>query len=242
MCRISWLRHVRKWRMMQVCRFCLAWRMTAAVVWHGPRYEPFAYVLLEKEEYKQMSFISVIAKEKFITVMSDNGAAGSENTPQPEEHVVRVGDREFVATAGGDREARAVIAKHVEDLLKEGTPYDRILVILQMTLSAFSEKSKSIMTAFGGVNKDGDVEVCTYDHNSRAERHLKPRGEEIAYFFLAEGAGKYGNLYELLQSYWKETGTETPSAMIQSQKLLNRYVASKDEDVHASTVKLVLKK
>ncbi|WP_172195520.1 hypothetical protein [Saccharibacillus qingshengii] len=189
-----------------------------------------------------MSFISVIAKEQFITVMSDSGAAGSEHTPQPEQHVVKVGEKEFVATAGGDREAREVIAKHVSDLLEEGTPYDRILVILQMTLSAFSEKGKSVMTAFGGVNREGDIEVCTYDPNSHAERHLKPRGTEIAYFFLAEGAGKYGNLYELLQSYWKETGTESPSAMIQSQKLLNRYVASKDSDVNLSTAKLVLKK
>ncbi|MCQ4086916.1 hypothetical protein [Saccharibacillus sp. JS10] len=190
-----------------------------------------------------MSFISVIAKEKFITVMCDNGAAaGSEHTPQPEEQVVKVGEREFIAIAGGDREARAVIVKHVKDLLVEGTPYDRILVILQMTLSGFSEKGKSIMTAFGGVNANGDVEVCTYDHNSHAERQLKPRGSEVAYFFLAEGAGKYGNLYELLQNFWKETGTDTPSAMIQSQKLLNRYVASKDEDVNAATFKLVLKK
>ncbi|QDH22554.1 hypothetical protein [Saccharibacillus brassicae] len=189
-----------------------------------------------------MSFISVIAKENFITVMSDNGANGSEHTPQPEEHVVKVGEREFVATAGGDREARETIAKHISGLLEEGTPYDRILVILQMTLAVFSEKGKSVMTAFGGVNREGEIEVCTYDPNSHAERHLKPRGSEIAYFFLAEGAGKYGNLYELLQSYWKETGTDTPSVMIQSQKLLHRYVASKDEDVSASTVKLVLKK
>ncbi|NGZ75830.1 hypothetical protein [Saccharibacillus alkalitolerans] len=189
-----------------------------------------------------MSFVSVIAKENFITVMSDSSAAGSENTPQPEEHVVRVGEQEFVATAGGDREAREVIAKHISGLLEEGTPYDRILVILQMTLSAFSEQGKSVMTAFGGVNRGGEIEVCTYDPNSRAERHLKPRGTEVAYFFLAEGAGKYGNLHELLQGYWKETGTETPSAMIQSQKLLNRYVASKDDTVSSSTVKLVLKK
>lgn len=189
-----------------------------------------------------MSFISVIAKENFITVMSDSGSNGSEHTPQPEEHMVKVGESEFVATAGGDREARETITKHVSGLLKEGTPYESILVVLQMTLDVFSEKGKSVMTAFGGVNHEGDIEVCTYDPNSRAERHLKPRGSEIAYFFLAEGAGKYGNLYELLQSYWKESGTETPSAMIQSQKLLNRYVASKDEDVSLSTVKLVLKK
>ncbi|GGN92083.1 hypothetical protein [Saccharibacillus kuerlensis] len=189
-----------------------------------------------------MSFISVIAKENFITVMSDSEAVGSESTPNPEQHVVKVGEKEFVATAGGDREAREVIAKHISDLLIEGTPYDRILVILEMTLAAFSEKGKSVMTAFGGINASGEIEVCTYDPNSRAERHLKPRGSDIAYFFLAEGAGKYGNLYELLQNYWKETGTETPSAMIQSQKLLNRYVASKDEDVSTSTVKLVLKR
>lgn len=189
-----------------------------------------------------MSFISVIAKENFITVMSDSVASGSEHTTQPEEHVVKVGEKEFVALAGGDRQARETIAKHIAGLLEEGTPYERILVILQMTLNAFSEKSKSVMTAFGGVNRSGMIEVCTYDPNSHAERRLAPRGSEIAYFFLAEGAGKYGNLYELLQNYWKETGTETPSAMIQSQKLLNRYVASKDEEVGTSTVKLVLKK
>ncbi|MDO3408838.1 hypothetical protein QWJ34_03575 [Saccharibacillus sp. CPCC 101409] len=189
-----------------------------------------------------MSFVSVIAKEKFITVMSDSAAGGSEDTPQPEEHVVKVGEKQFVATAGGDRESREVITKHIVSLLGEGTPYDRILVILQMTLASFFENGKSVLTAFGGINESGNIQVCTYDPISRAERDMTPRGDEIAYFFLSEGAGKYGNLYELLQGYWKETGTDTPSSIIQSQKLLNRYVASKDEDVSKETVKLVLKK
>ena len=191
-----------------------------------------------------MSFVSVVAREKFISVMSD-GRVVDLNTQKVKQEdykkFISIDNNAFVAYTG-IKELCEMVATNIEKSIRKGLEFSEILVVIRIAVAQFIQKQHTVMFAFGGINKNNQVEVFSYNSRDESTNHFLPKGDEIAYVFLSNGSTAESMLEEKFKSILRETGIDSPSSFVQAQKLLNRYVASIDPTVNNNTFRLIIKK
>ncbi|AHV96610.1 hypothetical protein [Paenibacillus sabinae] len=193
-----------------------------------------------------MSFVSILGRENFLSVMSDGKLLGENNEVLQEDYqnFINIGNSAFIAFAGSQGPC--------EELSVQMLPYfdekTDFAAIHQALVDFFkvddpSQRDVKIMIAFGGINLEGRIEFYTIDSGTSTSERYLPEGEDIKFCFLRSGElltdlNVKGKMIELLRT----TGAGTPTECISAQKLLNDYAADHDASVNKKTTRMVIKK
>lgn len=191
-----------------------------------------------------MSFVSIIASPNFITVMSDgqvtrDGVVIKDDYPK----FKKISPKQFIAYTG--------VKEYCEEIVNQ-VPYtpkmynlaDITNQIERVVIDPNLVKHK-LHFGIGGVDVNEDVVFYTVENQKeRIVNYFKPKNiDDINYAFFESGhANIQINLSIKLIEYLRTTGFNTPSKCLKAQKLLNDFVASKDETVNNKTFYLSIKK
>lgn len=191
-----------------------------------------------------MSFVSVVAREKFITIMSDGRVSNKMTKEILDENkvkFVKIGDNGFVAFAGIS-EICDLIVPIIGQLLESGHEFNDILTTMSKVLRENSRPGLFVTIAFGGINKNGNIEICSVENSSHSTTNFKPKGKEINYLFLRNPTIPHQELNQKFLDLIETNGKNTPTEFIKSQTILNSWVADRDSSVNKNITSLIIEK
>ncbi|MEK4006480.1 hypothetical protein [Paenibacillus sp. FSL H3-0333] len=191
-----------------------------------------------------MSFVSIVARENFINVMSDGRVTGSNDEVVDEEYQKYVSnDKSFIAFAG-TLETCEMVVRDIKEIVFDNKDYVGAIYVLLGVFKQIKleEKGMKVMMALGGVNKIGEIEFYTVDSIKKEAQTYIPKDDDIAYAFLNNTEHEDVTLKSEFIGILKETGFDTPSKSIQAQRLMNNNVADRDKSVNKKTFRAVIKK
>lgn len=191
-----------------------------------------------------MSFVSVIARESFLTVMSDGRVIDRNDCIIDEAYQkFSCDEKSFIAYAGS-REVCEMITRDIRDLVFNDRDYVGATLVLVQVFEQLKLESHGlkVMMALGGVNKQEEIELNTVDSIKKETLSFKPKGSDIDYAFLNNIKNNKVDFQTKLVELLKQTGIDTPSNTIQAQRLLNNYISDLDISVNKKTFRAVVKK
>ncbi|OKP91312.1 hypothetical protein [Paenibacillus sp. P32E] len=200
-----------------------------------------------------MSFISVVATEKFVTIMADGRVVNMDSGEIIEENFIKylqVNEKAFIAFTG-TKDTGEAMAETIARRIIEGEDFAKIHQILIGTIESLKEiitDSRPVSIAFGGFNKEGEAELRSYASKSKQTLQFKPKGHEFATTLMtgANSSLDEKDLHVVFEGFMREAMhgniDPSPSQIIQAQKLMNKYVSERDYTVNNITSRLVLKK
>ncbi len=188
-----------------------------------------------------MSFVSIIAREDFISIMSDGRVCGPNGIPIQEDYqkFVRVDERFFVAFAGHKEPCELFLRN--SGLLSPRT-YDVELFSaeIQSKLIAGPSRKHKILLALGGFNHHEEIVFSTFSTIQPKMQLFRPKGDDISYAFLNNSSVRSAQLEELLIEALKVSGFQTPDQIREGQTQLNSAVSAMDESVNSTVFNAVI--
>lgn len=194
-----------------------------------------------------MRLVSIVAKENFLSIMSDDDSLlgnGTQISNEEYHEYVAIGDFGYLAY-GGDRSYGERLSQEIRTSFSEKTDFEEIVSYVENSLTKADFKSRGgfVTVSFGGVNSKGNIELFSITSEFLDMHRMSPSGRDYRYCVLYnEGKDDKRIESEIIFKYLKETGHETPSQVIQAQKLLNNHTAANDKNVNRKTSKLLIKK
>jgi len=190
----------------------------------------------------RMSFVSVIATEKFITVMSDGlvyNMITDEEIEQRYQKFRKISENQFIAF-GGDR---GLAEKVVEDIGYQNEERELLPIaasIRETLIKEVSPQVASCQVILGGIEKN---EIVFYSFNNDEKQELlmkKPKGIDGEYSFL--GSRENGlDLDKEMGKIYSKYGFKTPTKALKVQKELNDVVSKVDPSVNRITFNLTIR-
>lgn len=192
-----------------------------------------------------MSFVSIVATTGFVTVMSDGRVkdiVSGEIIQEDFQKFIKANDSKAFIAYAGNRESCEPIALNLKNAIEEGISFDIVQTILISAVRKLIPEHLTVMFALGGLNSDNEIEFYSFNSRENTNSHFKPANDVISYTFLNNtGIARKDFEGEFVKNL-RETGFQSPTSTIQAQKLLNRYIASRDETVNNTTFRLSIKK
>jgi hypothetical protein len=190
-----------------------------------------------------MSFISVFAKENFMTVVSD-GLVVNINTGEELERNYKkfrkISENQFVAF-GGNKGIAEMVAEEIGYQNHELDLHEVALNLRERLIQEVKPEKANILLAVGGI-QGGEI-IC-YSFSNDPNQELKtqvPKGDTIEYVFLSTDQAELG-LIQQAQLLAQRYGHRSPTKTKKIQKELNDFVAQKDKTVNRVTFDLTIKK
>lgn len=200
--------------------------------------------MISRKWGNSMSFVSVIAREDFITVVSDGQVTrDSEVIQNSYKKFTKISNKQFVAYTG-IKEICEALVNEIEYKGNELHDLNHIAMELNEKIKVFPYDTLTVMFIVGGIDETGNIEFHTLNNDpSEKLRSFYPVNDDLNYGFLSNGKleGKI-NLTVNLIEHFKTTGFNTPNKCIRAQKLLNSDVEKIDETVNNVTFDLTIKK
>lgn len=190
-----------------------------------------------------MSFVSVIAKENFITVMSDglvyNSITGEE-LEQGYKKFRKISENQFIAF-GGSKDLAEEVIKQIGYQQKERNLSSLAIPIREQLIKNIPPNEASCQLVLGGIE---GRETIIYSFNNDIEQDLlikKPRGGDVEYSFLSYSKNEL-DLDKEIKKIYPKYGLSTPTRTLKVQKALNDVVANVDPSVNRITFNLTIRK
>lgn len=200
--------------------------------------------IIDIERVMYMSFVSIVATENFITVMSDGRVTGKDNDEILQEDYQKfmevANGKAFIAYAG-TKDVCELIAQHIKIAIENGLTLEDSSRIVRESINAAVPEDLSVMFSIGGINELGKIEFYTYDSKNNLEQHFLTEPGQISYAFLNNSSTDI-DFNDEIKKILRETGFSSPSETIQAQRLLNNRVADVDDSVNKKTSRFVIKK
>jgi hypothetical protein len=190
-----------------------------------------------------VSFVSIIAQESFITVVSDGQVTlDGEILESHYKKFKRISKDQFIAYTGS-KEICEELIKHLVYLQDKKYNLQLIADELYSVVKEIPFKPLKALLAVGGINDIGNVQFYTFSNIPNAEfLTFQPKNDEISYAFLSSEHVDDEELENDLIQYLSKTGFNTPNKCLKAQKMLNAYVETIDETVNKNTFELAIKK
>ncbi|WP_239613888.1 hypothetical protein [Cohnella mopanensis] len=195
-----------------------------------------------------MSFVSVLARESFLCVMSDGQVTNLDGVTIIQEDFQKftslMDGRAFIAFAG-TKDLCEMIIRDTQLKDRNFSAWKDLFLLVFKALN-LTELHKThnykVMLAFGGINESDEIEVYSISSIDKNILHQKPKGDNTDYSFLNNTSHSNEFWEKKLIELFRETGYNTPSELVSAQKLLNNFVADNENSVNKKTFKLVIKK
>ncbi|MGG1518730.1 hypothetical protein ABE504_25145 [Paenibacillus oryzisoli] len=190
-----------------------------------------------------MSLVSVVARENFVTVMSDGRVQDKVGTIQEDyQKFVQLSPNLFLAFTGHAEPAEALLKAFEIQGFKNMLPemaFEQFNFLITGLIKAFISKSPyKLLMAYGGVNEKNEVVVYYINSLDLSCDHYSPKGNDINVICLGNGHATS----PLLGTYLNRTGSDTPQQILSAQRMLNDHVAELDESVNKHTFQLIIEK
>ncbi|WP_338712788.1 hypothetical protein V9W62_09435 [Bacillus velezensis] len=188
-----------------------------------------------------MSLVSIIARENFITVMTDGRVTSEGEVIQENfKKFIKLNKDMFFAFAG-HKEPCEFVAQWAKEYFEQYGLEKLASAINDFVLNNKLDKYK-ILAGFGGVDSQR-IKFFTYSSLEKKVEHYTPEGyNDIKYTFLYPSKDKDLNLREILTHGLSKYGFNTPNKCLKAQKELNDKVASKEFGVNRITFNLTIRK
>lgn len=188
-----------------------------------------------------MSFISVVAMETFITVVTDGQVTrGYEIIDNNFKKYRKISNKQFIAF-GGAKEVCESLVNHLEFIGDNNYDLHVLANDLYETVKNIPFGPIKTMFAIGGVNNNGEIEMFTLNNDPKDTlRIFSPKGTDLSYAFLSSNVDD-NVIYEKFVQLLSITGFNTPNKCIKAQKMLNQFVSSIDHTVNRITFELRIK-
>ena len=190
-----------------------------------------------------MSFVSIIARKNFVTVVSDGLVVDlitGEEKEQEFKKFEKISRKQFVAFSGN----KGLGEKVVDFLGFESEERDIFLlakVIREKLIKDIDPKDAFCQVVLGGIEKNSVVLYAFNNHENQKMQPQKPTGDQIGYFFLTSSNHKL-NLDDEISKILETNDLKTPAKSLKCQKELNNIVAKVDSSVNTMTFNLIIKK
>lgn len=196
-----------------------------------------------------MSFVSVVARKNFITIVSDGQATGSNGTVIKDDYqkFIQIGNNAFLAFAGTQqicemltRDSKSIFDLYINDFSKLVGFYTTIFNQSGLKELYETRGFKAIL-AFGGKNNNGEIEFYTVHSKDSVFRNYKPiLMSDIKYAFLHSGKSEV-NPNDIFTQSLDLSGVNTAEQILTAQKILNYKISLTDSDVNNKTFELVIR-
>ncbi|AXC53664.1 hypothetical protein ABEX91_11155 [Bacillus subtilis] len=192
-----------------------------------------------------MSLVSIIARENFITVMSDGRVTSDGEIVQEDyKKFIHLNKDMFFAFAG-QKEPCEFIAQWAKEYCKNYGLEKMALSINDFVINNKLDKFK-VLAGFGGVDSKR-IKFFTYNSLEKTTEKYIPEGDKLEnthYAFLHNSNDEDNDfkLEEILAYNINKYGFNTPNKCLKAQKDLNDIVASKSFGVNKVTFDLTIKK
>lgn len=192
-----------------------------------------------------MSFVSVVATEKFIAVMSDGLIKDIETDKdlgKRYQKFTKICNNQFVAFAGNHGVAEALrkaipFIKRPRDLLQTSE------VIHKRLLEEIPSDKAKMSVVIGGVNLEGNIEYHYFTNDIGSDINSNyPKEDGLLCAFLQGPETSHIDLEPVLIDILRQTGINTPNKILKAQKRLNDYVEERDSTVNKVTFELSIRK
>lgn len=182
-----------------------------------------------------MTFISVVARDKFISIVSDGKVSEIEEDIGDYKKFTNVGKNQFLGVAG---------SRSVADFLFEKLTNNERVINLENEVYAldkfvkkeFNYQNHRSFFVLGGLDIDDKMKFFTFSNNpiDKVIPYIPNNSNDILCAFLGGSASGLNNeeYYKLLIDLFKKNGIKTVSNVVQSQKELNDIVAKLDDSVN----------
>ncbi|GIN86986.1 hypothetical protein J6TS2_33720 [Heyndrickxia sporothermodurans] len=190
-----------------------------------------------------MSFVSIIVRKNFITVMSDGQVTQEGEVIRNDyQKFKKISPHQFIAYTG----AKEICEQIVNQVPFTNNNYHLFNIAKQIESVINESKFDNfrLFFAVGGIEIDGNITSFTIEHgSSRNFKELVPKDkDDICYAFLNSEVLDSINLEEKLILFFRRTGFNKPEECLQTQKLLNDFVEGLDSTVNNKTFSLTIKK
>ena len=190
-----------------------------------------------------VSFVSVVATEGFVTVMSDGRVSGLDILVEDYQKFVLSTDKNFFIAYAGDRTLCEIVANKILESYNVKMPFDTIKEQMIGCAQRNFDDQTNIMLSFGGVNYNGQIEVIGCDLKTKECLYYRPVGDKISYLFHSNlPPSMKEEMGDRFVETLRETGTDSPTSIIQAQKLLNNHVSTIDDSVNRKTFRACIKR
>jgi 20S proteasome alpha/beta subunit len=198
-----------------------------------------------KKGEMKLSFVSVVAKEKFISIMCD-GRKTSGTGEVIEERVKkfeRIKDKYYVAFAGTYDLCMNVV-EEVKELIESNNSIESVIELTSDKLNQlkYDEKIHKVLVSLGGVTEDGKIIISQMSNNPNInfEKYYL-NGSETKYIFLHNTDNDVFNLDEEFKLICENTKATSQTKLIRAQKILNDKIADIDSMVNKIEQKMIIK-
>ena len=191
-----------------------------------------------------MSFVSIIARENFISVMSDGRVMyGNEIIQEDYQKFIKINDQSFVAFAGS-KEICEIFIEEVRTIVNQNS---NIINYLHSLVGRFNQLSLNnhglkVMLGIGGINSNQEIEFHTINSIDNQILNFSPKGEMISYAFLNNTKYDDSVLVNKLIETLGQTGFGVVKEVKKAQKILNDFVAATDQTVNDTTYHVGIEK
>lgn len=182
-----------------------------------------------------MSFVSIIAREDFISVMSDGRVMDPHGIPIQEDYqkFIQINDQSFIAFAG-TKEICEIIAQEMKDVINRN---DDLQDHFQQLLARFQQLNLNhhgmkVFLGVGGINSDQEIEFHTINSKNGQVLNFSPKGGDVSYAFLNNSSYDEADLQKKLIEILRVTGFNTIDKIKNAQKTLNDFIAETDDTVN----------
>lgn len=184
-----------------------------------------------------MSFISIVARKNFVTVMSDGQVTGYNNTPLQEEQkkFKVISEKQFIAFAGFKEPCEFV----VNQIDYTDNFYDLESIAEQIFYMINQKELENIRLFFaiGGLDSiKNEIVFYTVDNAGMFDIYKALNDRDFKYIFF--NPINEVNLEHKFNQFLTVTGNDNADSCLKSQKMLNDYVAEIDAYVNKQTFEL----
>lgn len=193
----------------------------------------------------RLSFVSIVARENFISIMSDGRVTGASGIPIQEDYQkFTVFDKSAFIAYAGTKDICETIVRDYEGFFRWNI-YDFSMWVKELQelfrTADFESQGLKVNLGFGGVNQDEKIEFHALSSSDLRLQSFFPVKDDISFAFLNNTTLGDQIFNEKFVEFLKVTGFETPTNVIQSQKLLNNYVSQNDNTVNTKTFREVIR-
>lgn len=196
-----------------------------------------------------MSFVSVVATQRFINVVSDGRVVDLETgEPIQEDYkkFIEVDNRSFVAFAGNAGLSSKVAEVIASNLVNRRREIKNMISELRDSLNRQVRGLAEAQIAIGLINDDNEIELFSFGVSQDITHFRAKDKNDIGYVFLQNSLldKKFGSnfLENKLREYLAKTGIKRAQDVLNAQLLLNDFVADNDPSVNKVTFKLTIKR
>ncbi|MCG3089142.1 hypothetical protein [Sporosarcina cyprini] len=190
-----------------------------------------------------MSFVSVIATNSYITVVSDGKVTGRDGETLETDYQKsrKISDKQFIAVTGDRDMADQIfgIATYKEE------PYNLLNASIDLRkklINAMRNQPRVVLVVIGGVNEWG--KIVYYYFTSKPEQQMIRGlpGDKHEKGFLSSDKVNPNKIEEKFDEFIDSVGIKTPHESLEVQRKLNDFVAGIDETVNENKFELIIEK